>query len=477
MPNSTSTPVLPVPRLKGRTFVGNTFDFKKDRLELFQRTFAECGDIGIYTIAGQDCYFVNSIELCHEILIKNGSLFEKTDRFRSFARPLLGDGLLTATNEEHKRNRRLIQPRFRTAVVRHSADITSQVSQTVVSGWNDGDVIDVRREMVRLVLGVVGQNLFSRDILGEADDLGNALTDAIHGFDSQASALIPLTIEWPTPANLRYRKAIERLESTFHAFLAERRAMAEKPDDWLTLLLECTYDDGTALSDKQIRDEALNMFMPGHETTATALTWSFHLLSQHPECYERLMAESDRVLGGRAATGADLERLPYALQVFKEAMRLYPPVYMFSRQATTDVEVGGHRIPAGASVIFSPYALHRRADYFPDPERFDPDRFESEREAELPRHAYMPFGAGHRVCIGNHHALLGGQVALATLAGQAHLTSVPGPSPVMEPMVTLRPEGSLSMKVTRRSPAPVAPVAPGAIANGASAPQGCPYGH
>ncbi|MFF2196529.1 cytochrome P450 [Streptomyces sp. NPDC058157] len=476
MSPNVSTPVRPVPKVKGRPVIGNTWEFKKDRLELFRRTFESCGDIGTYRLAGQDCYFVNSVEMAHEILIRNGSLFEKTDRFRAFARPLLGDGLLTAPNEDHKRNRRLIQPRFRTAVIRNSARTAARVAAEVAGGWADGEVVDVRREMVRLVLGVVGHNLFSRDVLAEADELGNALTDAIHGFDSQASALVPLTIEWPTPANLRYRRAIERLEGTFTAVLAERRAMAERPDDWLNLLMECVTEDGAPLGDRQIRDEALNMFMPGHETTATALTWSFHLLDRHPRVYERLLAESDAVLGGRTAALEDLERLPYALQVFKEAMRLYPPVYMFSRQATADVDVLGHRIPAGACVIFSPYTLHRRADYFEDPERFDPDRFAPEREAALPRHAYMPFGAGHRVCIGNNHALLGGQVALATLAGQVRLSALPGtPEPVNEPMVTLRPRGGMPMRVTRRT-GPDAP-GPSSRAATAPAPARCPYPH
>ncbi|MFI9152088.1 cytochrome P450 [Streptomyces sp. NPDC053367] len=441
---------LTVPRLKGRPVIGNTLEFKQDRLSLFSRAFETCGDLGIYRIAGDDFYLVNSVELVHEILIKKGSLFEKTDRFRSFARPLLGDGLLTATNEDHKRNRRIIQPRFHNAAVKPSADLAARVAETVSRGWSDGGVVDVRREMVRLILGVVGHNLFSRDILDDADALGNALTDAIHGFDSQASALIPLTIEWPTPANLRYRRAIRRMEHAFYTILAERRAMTSKPDDWLNLLMESRYEDGTPISDKQIRDEALNMFMPGHETTATGLTWSLHLLARHPEAYQRLTDEVDEVLGGRLPTLDDLPRLPYALQVFKEALRLYPPVYMFTRQPTEDVEVLGHRLPAGAAVVFSPYVLHRRPDYFPDPERFDPDRFSPEREALLPRHAYLPFGAGHRVCIGNHHALLNGQVVLATLAQQVRLHTVPGPAPVKEPMVTLRPKGGLRMRVERR---------------------------
>ncbi len=478
MNRSAASPSSRVPRLPGRALIGNTWEFKRDRLALFSRTFAECGDLGVYTIAGQDLYLANSVELVHEILIRNGGLFEKTDRFRSFARPLLGDGLLTATNEQHKPNRRMIQPRFHSAAVKTSADIAARVTRTVADRWSDGAVVDVRREMVAVTLGIVGQNLFSRDVLGEADELGNALTDAIHGFDSQASALIPLTIEWPTPANLRYRRAIERLERTFYALLAERRAAVRRPDDWLNLLMESTYEDGTPIGDRQIRDEALNMFMPGHETTATALSWSFHLLAEHPEVYDRLVAEVDDVLGGRMPTLEDLPRLPYALQVFKETMRLYPPVYMFTRQATVDVEVLGHVLPAGAAVVFSPYTLHRRADYFPDPERFDPERFSPEREAGLPRHAYLPFGTGHRVCIGNHHALLNGHIALVTLAQRVRLSSVPGASPVMEPMVTLRPRGSLPMRVERRT-TPAAPDSPPPTRESPApgeTPATCPYG-
>ncbi|QTR04523.1 cytochrome P450, partial [Saccharothrix algeriensis] len=448
----------PIPRLSGRGPLGNALEFKRDRLGLFTRVAAECGDIGVYTIGRQRFHLVNSVDLVHEVLIKHGSVFEKTDRFRAFARPLLGNGLLTVPNAEHLGNRRLIQPKFTKAVVRSSTDVVAAVSARLADGWADGEVRDVRRDMVRLVLGVVGRNLFSRDVLAEADELGGALTDAIHGFDAQASAMVPLTIEWPTPANLRYRRAIKRLERTFHEFLAQRRASGERPDDWLTLLLECQEQAGTSMTDVQLRDEALNMFMPGHETTATALTWSWHLLAGHPEVYDRVVAEVDAVLGGRPAVVEDLPALRYTLQVFKEVLRLYPPVYMFTRQPTRDVTIGGHLIPAGSAVVFSPYALHRRPDLFPDPERFDPDRFSPENEAALHRHAYLPFGAGHRVCIGNNHALLSGQVALATMAQRVRFEAVPGHVPVPEPMVTLRPKDGLPMVVRRRTRAAGGPV-------------------
>jgi cytochrome P450 len=435
--------------------MGNLLEFKRDRLGLFLRTFRQCGDLGIYTMGRQPFYLANSAELVHAILVTNGRRLEKTDRFRAFARPLLGEGLLTARDVEHDVNRPLIQPRFRHEEVARSTGIVGELVERMSSTWPDGEVIDVRREMVRLVLWIVGKNLFDRDVLDEADDLGGALTDAIHGFDSQASALLPLTIEWPTPANLRYRKAIARLERTFDNALRERRASTQRPDDWLTQLLEARYEDGRGLTDRQIRDEALNMFMPGHETTATALTWTFHLLARHPDVYRRLQDEVDAALGERVPSPADAPALPYALQVFKEAMRLYPPVYMFTRQPTEELSVDGYTIPAGAAVVFSPYAMHRRADYFPGPDRFDPDRFDPTGDPTWPRYAYMPFGAGHRTCIGNAHALMSGQLIVAGLAQRVRLESL-GQRVETEPMVTLRPRGGMPMRVVRRAPAPPA---------------------
>jgi cytochrome P450 len=232
--------------------------------------------------------------------------------------------------------------------------------------------------------------------------------------------------------------------------LEDRRADPTPHSDWLDMLLRARDEDGAPLPDRQIRDEALNMFMPGHETTATGLTWTWYLLSQHPEAYRRLQDEVDSVLGGRPVTAADLARMPYALQCFKEAMRLYPPVYMFSRQALTDLDIGGVPIAAGTAVIFSPYAMHRRAESFPDPETFDPDRFAPEAEAALPRHAYLPFGGGRRICIGSHYGLMNGHAVVASLAQTVEFSGPLNGTPVLDPMVTLRPRDGMPMRVRRR---------------------------
>jgi cytochrome P450 len=441
-------------RLSGNPVLGHLLDFKRDRLALFERTFGECGDMGVFRMGRTPFYFANSAELAHDVLISQARLFEKTNRFRSFVRPLMGDGLLTADNELNKTQRRLIQPSFTANAINRSAGVASVYAERMAGMWRDGDVVDIRREMVRLVLWIVGKDLFSRDVFDEADELGAALTDAINGLDRMASAAIPLTIEWPTPSNLRYRRAIARFEQSFYQVLNERRTSGERPPDWLTMLLDGRYDDGSSMSDRQIRDEALTLYNAGHETTATSLTWTFYLLAQHPEAYAKLQAEARQVLGGRTPALEDRPNLPYALQVFKEVLRLYPPVYYFGRQALEDVTVAGYHVPAGTVVLLSPYTLHRRTDYFPEPDRFIPERFAPGEEAKIPRHAWMPFGTGPRTCIGNNHALLNGHLILATLAQRVRFTALEPLHVGTDPQMTLRPRGAIRMQVSTENAVP-----------------------
>jgi cytochrome P450 len=449
-----TTPTTPrtgsIRPVRGLPVLGNLLEFRRDRLGLFQRIAQEQGDLGSYTIGRERFLFVNSPELVHEILVTRQNEFDKTRRFRTFARPLLGNGLLSSDNETNRKYRKVIAPAMRPGTIERHVGTMTDRSERLSAEWADGDTLDVQREMVRLTLWIVGKSLFDLDVLDEADELGGALTAAIHGFNAQASAAVPLTIEWPTPVNLGYRRAIRRLEETFYRVLEQRRADPAPHDDWLDLLLRARDEDGQPLPDQQIRDEALNLFMPGHETTATGLTWTWYLLAQHPEAYRRLTDEVDAVLGGRTPDAADLRRLPYAMQCFKEAMRLYPPVYMFSRAPLADVDLAGVRIPAGTPVIFSPYTMHRRPDLYPDPEVFDPDRFTPEAEAALPRHAYQPFGSGRRICVGNHYGLLNGQAVLATVAQRVRFSGPADGVPVLDPMVTLRPRDPMLLTVHRR---------------------------
>ncbi|MBV9690416.1 MAG: cytochrome P450 [Ktedonobacteraceae bacterium] len=266
------------------------------------------------------------------------------------------------------------------------------------------------------------------------------------------SSVFVLPLGWPTPGNRRVVQAEQLLEAHFQRMIDERRSSTVERNDFLSLLLQARDEDGSKMSDQQAIDECLTLFAAGHETTAIALIWAWYLLCQHPDIYQKLQQEVDCVLQGRTPTYADLPRLPYCLQVFKETMRLYSPGYTVSRQALHDVEIDGYLVPKGATVLVSSYTIHRRPEYFPEPERFEPERFTPEREKRLPRHAYIPFGVGPRICIGNHFALMEGQLLLATLAQRATFTLVPGQriKPDPEHNLALRPNGKVKVVVKKR---------------------------
>jgi cytochrome P450 len=305
--------------------------------------------------------------------------------------------------------------------------------------------------MIHITMSIVGKVLFDADVFTESDELGTAITAALEHANYVFSRIAPVPFTWPIPRHQRTRRSLAVLRGRIQEMIDERRRSGEERDDFLSILLRTRDENGNPMSDEQVSDEAVTFFGAGHETTATALTWAWYLLAKHPDVYDRLRAEVDSVLVGRPPTYEDLARLPYALQVFKETMRLYPPAYLLSRVALHDVEVGGYRIKRGTTIMLSPYAMHRRADYFPDPTGFDPDRFTPENEAKLPRYAYMPFGAGSRICIGNHFALMEGQLLLATLAQRVRLSLLARGPIATEPLVTLRPLGGVPMRVTRRA--------------------------
>ncbi len=306
--------------------------------------------------------------------------------------------------------------------------------------------------MATLTMSIIGKALFDADIFTETDELGAAMSVTLEYVSHRTSQLFPPSYKLPLARNRRTRKAIGTLGRHIQHFIDERRADPGEGNDFLSILLKARDENGQPMSDEQLMAECLTLFGAGHETTASGLTWSWYLLSQHPEIYRRVQQEVDTVLQGRTPTFADLARLPYCLQVFKETLRLYPPAYMTGRRALRDIEIDGYRIAKGQVVLLAPYTMHRRAEYFPEPEKFEPERFTPEREKQLPRHAYMPFGAGPRICIGNHFALMEGQLLLATLAQRVSLELVPDQALVVNTAhhLTLRPTGSLKMTVRRR---------------------------
>lgn len=440
---------LPIPSLPAWPLLGNVLALRTQRLALLQRVSREFGDIGAFRFGTRLVPLLNSPELVREVLVEQGAFFEKTATVRALAEPVLGNGVFLSEGEEHRRQRRLLAPLFQQGRVLDYAGTIVRYATRLQERWREGELIDLAEEMMRLALWIIGDVLFGADVSGEESELGTALTRTFQHFASALTNPLRPPLSWPTPGNLRARRALARVNGTIARLVEERRQRGEERPDFLSLMLRAR-DEAQTLSDRQVRDDALSLFVAGHETTANALTWCWYLLSRHPEIYRRMQSEVDQALQQRQATISDLPNLPYALQVWKETVRLYPPVYAFTRRAISDVQLGPYYIPRGTSVVISPYTLHRRAQFFPNPGQFDPARFASQEEQKRPRYAYIPFGAGPHVCLGMHLAQLESHLVLATLARHVSFEFA-GTTPIEpDPLLTLRPKGAVKMRVRRR---------------------------
>ncbi|GAC1357274.1 MAG: cytochrome P450 [Polyangiales bacterium] len=445
--------VTPVPRVRGLPVLGNLLEFREDRSRLAVRVAREFGDIARLRLGLIPVTMISSPDLVKELLVDKEDAFIKAPGLSYFARPLLGNGLLTSEQGFHRTQRRMIAPMFIHKRIGAYGQTMVERGEKIAARWRDGERLDVASEMMSLTLEIVGKTLFDAEVGAEAVEIGEALTAAMEHIIESLNSLVPIPRSWPTPRNRRNARAVARLDETIYRMIRERRASGEDRGDLLSMLLLARDDesaDAKGMDDRQVRDEAMTLFLAGHETTANALAWTWYLLARHPHAYARLLREVDEVLGGRAPTIEDLPRLPYTLQVFKEAMRLYPPAYVLGRMARREVTLGGHSIPRNGIVIVSVIGMQRRASWFPDPDAFDPERFSTENEKKIPRYAYLPFGAGPRVCIGNHFAMMEGQLLVATIAQRARFELAPGVRVEPEPLVTLRPRGGMPMRVRRR---------------------------
>jgi cytochrome P450 len=431
--------------------LGNVFALRNKRLELLLRISREFGDIGAFHFGPHMVPLINSPDLVRCVLVDQSAMFEKTVTVRTLATPVLGNGVFLSEGEEHRQQRRLLAPLFQHQRVLNYAETMVDCASYLQKTWQEGETINIADEMMHLTLWIISNVLFGADVSGEESELGEVLTYTFRHFASAVTNPIRLPQSWPTLGNQRARQALARVNATIYRMIEEQRQHDKGDNNFLSMLLHGQDEaHSSPLSDRQMRDEALSLFVAGHETMANALTWCWYLLSQHPEIYARMRAEGDHVLAGRTPTIADLPNLPYTLQVLRETLRLYPPVYAFTRRAMSTVQLGTYRIPKGTSVVISPYTLHRRTSFFSNPERFDPERFAPQREQNLPRYAYIPFGAGPHICLGMHFALLEGHLLLATLA-QRVVFEFAGTEPIKpEPLLTLRPKGAVLMRVRRR---------------------------
>ncbi len=456
---STSAPLPPMP--PGHWLWGHLPERASNPLGLYLDSRQRWGDVVRYRMG-----YIYVEQLTHPEHVKHvladasarytkGTVFDKT-------RPLVGNGLLTAGGDFWKRQRRLAQPAFhRERLVALGATMTDTMSERLPA-WEraaaGGTPLPVFQELMRLTLTVAVRALFGVDVGEHTGPLGEAFTTALEVTNERIISPLPYQ-PWryrlPTRRNRAFRQAVDTLEDIVRGLIAQRRSAGTQAEDLLGMLMAASdADTGDTFDDAQLRDEVMTLLLAGHETTATSLAWTFHLLAQHPEVEATLHAEVDAALGGRMPTVADLPRLRYVGCVFEEAMRLYPPIWAIPRVPQEDDVVDGYRIPKGDIVILVPYVTHRHPDFWPEPERFDPTRFLPENSRDRPRWAYLPFGGGQRQCIGNNFAMMEAQFLLTLVAQRFRLRGVPGVPVVPEPHVSLRPRGPMPMRVERREGVP-----------------------
>ncbi len=419
--------------------------FRRDPIGLLEEA-ATYGDVSALRLPRFPVVLLNHPDLVREVLVGSNRAFRKGPTMQA-AKRMIGDSLLTTEGEEHRRQRRLIQPLFHHERIAGYADDMVELADRAADRWRDGQPLDAHTEMGRLTLAVVSRTLFGTDLPAEESRaIAGALSGTLAQFDRVFSPLLPITERLPLPATRRFRAAHETFDRLVYGLIERRRAEGATGDDLLSMLLRA-QEAGAGMTDIQVRDEAITLFLAGHETTSNALTWTWYLLSRHPDVRRAWHAELDEVLGDRPPAAADLARLPLTDAILHEAIRLYPPAWAMGRTALEVHHAGGYEIPAGATVVVSPWLLHRDARWFPDPPSFRPERWPAGPE---PRHAYVPFGAGPRMCIGEPFAWMEAALLLATIGRRWELDLSRDARVELQPVVTLRPRHGMAMTARPR---------------------------
>jgi cytochrome P450 len=439
------------PGPKGLPIVGNVFEPRGDATGYFTKCFREYGDIVFLRFLGVPLCLLNRPDCIESVLVTQHNNFEKSKDYRALRR-VLGNGLLTSEGEFWRRQRKLVQPAFHQERIAAYAEVMVAYTERMLASWKGGQGLDAHEAMMRLTLDIVAKTLFDTDVSREAEDVGAALHVLMGKFFRQAAFALLLPSSIPIPTTRHLQRAVGQLDKVIYEIIRRRRASGAISGDLLSVLLQAQDDEGLGMTDRQLHDEIMTLFLAGHETTANALSWTWLLLGQHPEVEAKLVEELGRVLGGRAPTVSDLPRLTYTEMILREAMRLYPPVWVIGRRALAAFRLGEYELPAGTNVLMSQLITQRDARYFPEPERFDPDRWRTNdpRNVSLPRFAYFPFGGGPRVCIGAGFALMEAILLLATIAQHFRLALAPGQTIEKLPSVTLRPKSGIRVILHRR---------------------------
>jgi len=431
---------------------GNLLPFRRDMLKYLAKVQRDYGDIASFRAGGQWFVLLSHPEAIKDVLVTNNRSFIK-GRVLQRAKRLLGEGLLTSEGDVHLRQRRLVQPAFHRARIAGYAEKMVEFAARTRSRWQDGATVDMHQEMMRLTLAIVAKTLFDADVEQQAQEVGEALNEVMSLFGFLLLPFAEYLERLPLPPVRRMERARDRLDRVIYGMIDQRRAEAEDRGDLLSMLLRATdlEGDGAGMSDQQLRDECLTLFLAGHETTANALTWTWYLLSQHPSAERRFHEEIDRVLGGRMPGAEDYAKLPYTEMVLSESMRLYPPAWSVARMSTETYQIGPYLLPPKTLFVMVQYLMNRDERWFPEPERFLPERWTQEEKAARPKFACFPFGGGPRQCIGEGFAWMEGVLLLATLGQQWRMRLDPAQKVAIQPQITLRPKCGMSMRLEERA--------------------------
>jgi cytochrome P450 len=427
---------------------GNITDFRHRRLEFFADCAQQYGDLSTFRFGPRRCFLINRPDLIERVLLTDARHYIKHFGARNY-KPVLGNGLVTSEGDFWLRQRRLAQPAFlRSRLTSYAPTMVQLTEQMLTQEWRHGRLVDIHAEMGRLTSAIALRTLFGLDDTRECD----AYTDTLREVFGLLSARLgrPWPGWLPTPSNLRLWRGLRRLRSLVDSFIKQCRSRLVPGDELLSRLIQARDEDGSHMTDRQLRDEAMTLYLAGHETTALTLSLTWYALARQPRIEEKLAAEWATVLGGRTPTVDDLPRLTYTEHVITESMRLYPPVYLIGREPVVDCELDGYRIPRGATVFISQWVTHRDPRYFDQPLEFRPERWEDGLAKRLPRYAYFPFGAGPRVCIGNGFAMIEAVLLLATIGQAYRFTLEPEPPVEFRLGITLLPEYGIPAVLTSR---------------------------
>src|SRR5262245_48514123 len=435
---------------KGVAFLGNLLDFRRDILGSYERWTRDYGDIVGLRFGAYPTVLISNSDYAEQVLVKNHSNFIKFPLFFRHVRAIFGQGLLTSEGEFWHKQRRLAAPAFHLQLVHGYGAAMVQDTERMLADWRAGDLRDAHNDMMGLTLRIAAKTLFNAKVDKDVAEIGKAFDAIVEEIVLRSGRPFRIPDVIPTPGNIRYTRGLRRIDRLVNTIIKERKRDNGDHGDLLSMLMLARDDDGQPMSDQQLGDEVITLLIAGHETTALALSWTWYLLSQNPEVDAQLAAELREVLGGRPPTVSDLPRLKYTEQVVTEAMRIYPPAWGIGREAIADCEVGGYAIPAGTTVLISAWVSHRNPKYFPEPLAYRPQRWAGDFAATLPRFAYIPFGGGPRICIGNRFAMMEAVLILATVAQRFRLKWQSDHPVEPLPSITLRPKGGVWVKPVRR---------------------------